>query len=191
MIRNSKTEKAHRVLRDFITPKLRPGFAFDATPFFFGIDDRNIADKIDDIVGAVARATSGDLVYDASTPELRRKLEAAVKEPDGTPTKEAPSEVDENIINRVLMLLEARLTPSELLAVKAILTQASKKQRGIVRGPEEIGEDARLAYDQRFPDAARLRVEPSCAPAPQRQAAAPDLSGYAARFPDAMRIGQA
>ncbi|MBG0795858.1 hypothetical protein IYY11_21085 [Methylocystis sp. H62] len=188
-VRNQKTEKVHRALRQFLAPKLRPGVHFDATPFLIGVHDGNLADRIDDVIGAVCRATSGDLVFDAVVPELRRNLKKAVDEPqpDGT-TK--GGEVDEDIVAKVLALLEMRLTPSELSAVKTILM--SKPSKGGRYDPgNDTAEDARIAYDQRWPDAARIRVEPSCTPAPQRQSPPASMSDYAKRFPNAMRIGQA
>lgn len=190
MIRNQKTEKAHRAVSEYIRPKLRPGVAFDATPFFIGVDDRNIADKIDDIVGAACRTTSGDLVHDAVVPELKRKLNEAVNEPDGTTVK--GGEVDESIVDRILALLEHKLLPTELMAVRQILAQPSKKQRAASNDLEEVGEDARnarVAYAARWPNAAKIKREPSYAPAPTQQTP-PDVAAYFARFPNAARIGR-
>ncbi|MBG0796650.1 hypothetical protein IYX23_02925 [Methylocystis sp. L43] len=191
MIRNTKTEKAHRALRQFLTPKLRPGFALDCTPFFIGCDDGNIADRLDDVVGAVCRATSGDLTCDVAVPELKRKMKNAVEE-DGT-KNETSNGVDQSVVDRVMALLEMKLLPTELAAVKQILTQPSKKQRAASNSPEDIGEDAKnakIAYAARFPSAARIKIEPVCTPEPQRQVT-PDIDGYARRFPGAMRIRQA
>lgn len=190
-VRNQKVEKVHRALRDFLRPKLRPGFAFDATPFFIGIDDRNIADKLDDVVGAACRATSGDLAYDAVVPELRAKLKKAVQ-PDGTAKSETPKgEVDPDIVDKVLTLLEARLTHSELMAVKQILLNPSKDKSSYDPGAmtAEDAKNAKVAYDARFPGAARIRAEPAMTPAPQRQSPSTSPSDYFRRFPSAQRIG--
>ena len=192
MTRTSKVERAHRVLAQYLDPRLQPGVSINWRPFLIGCDDRNVAQRIPEIVGAVCRATAGDLAMDSSVNELTRKLKEAV-EPDGTKTEAPP--VDEDIVNRVLLLLEARLTNSELLEVKRLLTE--KKQRAPAHNPEQIGEDAksaRLAFDAyagRFPSAARIKIEPTCAPAPQRQMQSSSMSDYAKRFPGALRIGQA
>lgn len=104
-------------------------------------------------------------------------------------------------ISRVLMLLEARLTPLELDAVKQILAARSMRPAE-PRDPEQIGEDgwprrrprvaerAQLAFDQRYPEAARIGVEPDYA-APRRKASATALVGFNSRYPDARRIGVA
>jgi hypothetical protein len=211
MIRNQKVENAHRALRQFLTPKLRPGFALDCTPFFIGCDDGNIADKLDDVVGAVCRATSGDLTCDVAVPELKRKMKAAVDEPEAKTETKAKSEappVDESVVNRVLALLEMKLLPTELAAVRQILTEPSKKQRAIVRSEKDLGEDQMTIkhvqpskktvddYASRFPNAMKIKREPSYAPVPAPMLAvdgkqtAPDPAGYASRFPSAMRIRQ-
>jgi hypothetical protein len=85
---------------------------------------------------------------------------------------------------RVLRLLEGRLLPSELLAVKDFLTQYDMREAA------EDAANARIAYDARWPDATRIAVEPVLAPERRREVASnPD--GYFARFPDAQRIGRA
>jgi hypothetical protein len=210
MIANQRTERAHRALHEFLQPKLRPGFALDATPFLIGITDENIVAKIDDVVGAICRATSGDLVCDVSAPELKRKMKQAVEEPDGT-SKETKGEIDQNIIDRILTLLECRLTPSELMAVKSILMKPAKdqhQQRGAVRHPDELGEDVMTKYVQpskkdrddyasRFPGAMRIKREPACTPVPAPMLAVDgkqvtaDPGAYFERFPSARRITQA
>lgn len=191
MVRNTKTEKAHRALSQFLRPKLRPGANIEFTPLFVGVNDQNVAGKIDDVIGGAIRLTCGDLTCDAVVPELRRKLKQAVDEPDGTISKEAPP-VDEDIVDRVLRLLESRLTPSELQAVKAILTKPPKtKNYDPANLTAEDARNARLAYDARFPNAARVKIEPSTAPAPQRQTTTPNPASYFERFPNARRIGLA
>lgn len=193
MVRNQRTERVHRALRQFLTPKLRPGADVEFTPLFYGVDDTNIAARIDDVIGGAIRLTAGDLVYDASTPALRAKLKEAVDEPQPDGTSKG-GEVDQSIIDRVLQLLEMRLTPTELQAVKAILMQPAKGKSAYDPGATtaEDAKNAQLALDAyagRFPNAAKIRVEPSTAPAPQRQTATPDVAGYYSRFPNAQRIG--
>lgn len=193
MAHASKVEKAHNVLAAYLAPRLQPGVKIDCRPFFVGVDDRNIAANLSSIVGAVCRATAGELAMDANVPELHKKMKQAVED-DGTTTTKEASGVDQSIIDKVMTLLEARLTHSELCAVKQILTAKPKRQEGPARNPEEIGEDARNAqlaldaYAARFPNAAKIRVEPSTAPAPQQHAAS-SASDYFKRFPDARRIG--
>ncbi len=190
MVRNQKTEKAHRALSQFLRPRLRPGAAIEFTPLFVGVNDQNIAARLDDIVGGAVRMTCGDLTCDVAVPALRAKLKEAVETtPDGTKT-ETSNGIDQSIIDRILALLEMKLLPTELAAVRQILTEPSRKQRGPLRNPEEIGEDAQIAFDRRFPGAKRIKIEPSFAPAPQQHAAS-SVSDYARRFPNAMRIGQA
>ena len=100
----SKTEKAHRVLSQFLRPKLRPGADIEFTPLFVGVNDQNITDRLDDIVGGAVRLTCGDLTCNVAVPELKRKLKQAVEE-DGT-RKETSNGIDQSVIDRVLLLLE-------------------------------------------------------------------------------------
>lgn len=186
MIRNHRTERVHRALAGYIRPKLRKGVSFDATPAFVGIDDSNLMDHISHIAAAAMRLTANQLAFDANPHELHKKMrEAAVKNDDGT-------EIDEDIVNKVLALLEMRLTPTELQAVKQILVTPSKGKSAFNPGDVEA-EDSRLAFDafaKRFPNAAKIRVEPTMKPAPAPQQATPaNPSSYFERFPDARRIG--
>ena len=76
--------------------------------------------------------------------------------------------------------------------MKNILMQPSKKQRAASNDPEQIGEDAKnakIAYDTRWPNAAKVRIEPTMTPEPMRQVT-PDVAAYFERFPNARRIGQ-
>lgn len=189
MVRNSKTENVHRALARYIRPRLRRGADVEFTSCFAGIDDSNVEQHISQIAAAAMRMSAGSLVYDGNPHELHKAMRAATND-DGS-TKEASSEVDENIIDRVLMLLESRLTPSELQAVRDILRKPAKKAGGL----NLVGEDARnarLAFDayaKRFPSAARTRIEPALKP--EQPPAAAASSDYATRFPSAMRIGLA
>ncbi|MBG0800785.1 hypothetical protein IYW40_04660 [Methylocystis sp. H4A] len=185
MIRNTKTERVHRAIAKYIRPKLRPGADVEFTPAFAGIDDDNVMQHISHIAAAAMRLTVNQLAFDASPHELHKKMREAAVEPDGT-----KSGVDDDIVTKVLLALEHLLLPSELLAVRQILTAKSKRKSDY--DPASLtAEDARLAldsYTKRFPDAAKIRVEPTCAPAPQRHAAS-SASDYFKRFPSAQRIG--
>ena len=188
MTRNTKTERTHDVLKQYLDPRLRSGVSINWRPFLIGCNDHNIVQRIDDIVGAVCRATAGDLAMDASAPELTRKLKEAVVEPDGTTTKEAPP-FDQSIVDRILALLEMKLLPTELAAVRQILTEPPRRKTTV----NMTAEDTKLALDyaQRWPDAAKIRVEPAMTPAPQRQSPTANPAAYFERFPSARRIGQA
>ncbi len=187
MIRNQKTEQVHRALSRYLRPRLKNNAAVSFTQLFHNVDDRNIAAHVEDIIGGAIRLTCGALAYDASPTELRQKMKQAI-EADGTVSK--GGEVDEDIVDRVLRLLESRLTPSELMAVRAILTKPPEK-RGEINMVGEDARNARLTYDARFPNAARVKIEPTCAPAPQRQSPPANPATYFERFPNARRIGQA
>ncbi|HEY8124195.1 MAG TPA: hypothetical protein VIF88_02075 [Methylocystis sp.] len=188
-IRNTQTEKVHRALSSYIRPRLKNNGAVDFTKLFCSLDDRNIVDHIDDILGGAIRLTAGELATDASPSELRDKMTEAAK-PDGTKKADNAGEVDEGVVAKVLMLLESRLTPSELMAVRDILRRPNKKKSAFDPSAT-TAEDAALAYDayaKRFPNGAKVRIEPVCAPEPQR-AEAIDPAGYFERFPNARRIG--
>ncbi|MGD9544332.1 MAG: hypothetical protein AB7F41_04885 [Methylocystis sp.] len=187
-VQNRKTINAHRALSQYIRPRLIDNARADFTKLFHGLDDTNIGDHIEQLIGGVIRTTAGNLAYDASPTELRDKLKKVVDEPDGTAKSEEP-QVDENIVAHVLKLLEARLTMQELLAVKRILMSPPKRQS--YDPGNQLSEDAaQVAYDARFPSAARIKIEPTCRPEPQRETQS-SPSDYAKRWPNAMRIGQA
>ncbi len=186
MTRTSKVERTHNAAKKYLAA--RGAGNVDLRAFFTGVDDQNIAANLASITGAIARATAGKLAFDASAPELQKAMRAAISEPDGT---SKGSEVDEDIIDRVLRLLESRLTPSELICVHDILMKPPKtKNYDPANLTAEDARNARLAYDARFPGAKHIVVEPSTSPVPQRQSQQPaSPSDYFARFPDAKRIG--
>jgi hypothetical protein len=203
---SSKVAKAQDAIDQFLRPKLRRGFDFDPRPLFVGLNDRNVADHIDSIVGAVCRATSGDLASDAVVPELQRKLKEAVgdnteskpstkRAPNNPQAPEQGSAFEEERIAMVLELLRHRLLPTELMAVRELLLSPSTKS--LTRHPdgstpikEDYAEDARLAFDRRYPDAKRIVVEPNIRPE-QAPATASDPRAFFERYPGAARIGRA
>lgn len=109
-------------------------------------------------------------------------------------------------VARVMRLLEGRLLPGELEVVRQMLEHALIKPAASVTSSDPTGlsaEDqspfrrrsidvvrARLAFDSRYPEAARIGVEPDYA-TPRRKPSAGAISDFEARFPDAKRIGDA
>lgn len=186
-IRNTKTERVHRALAGYIRPKLKPGAAVEFTGAFAGVDDDNLMQHISHIAATAMRLTANQLAFDANPHELHKKMrEAAVKNDDGT-------EIDENIVEKVLAMLEHKLLPSELMAVRELLI-SKPKGKSTFNPASLTAEDARnmqAAYDARFPSAAKIKIEPTMKPAPQRQTQQPSPSDYFKRFPDARRIGVA
>lgn len=104
---------------------------------------------------------------DASVPEMHKEMQKAVAyEP-----AEKTANVDDNVVRRVLTLLQARLTPQELAAVFQILTAPPSKNQsrfdpGSMRAEDE--RFAHFAFDSRWPNAAPIGTEPACRVEPQR-----------------------
>jgi hypothetical protein len=211
-----KSQRALDVLERYIRPRMRRGVDFNARPLFYGIDDNNVARKLDDIIGGAIRLTTGDLALDANAPELKREMRKAIGESDRTivakssSTKRAPQnnpqepapDFEESKIEQVLELLQHRLLPGELAAVREMLLKPSRKsQARHPDGTEAIKEDyaedaaARVAFEKRFPSAMRIVVEPTARPETPRHASPAmderSVSDFFKRFPGAARIGQA
>lgn len=145
------TDNCRRALAGYLRPRLR-GFV-DLDPFFVGVTDANVRQRIPNIVGAAVRASTGRLAYDASVPELTRRLEAAVQ-PDAPQQANAGKKMQ-----KILALLEGRLTSQELSAVFDILAAPDDAARQPPDTGGQMGEDHffldRLAISQ--DDAVRRR----------------------------------
>jgi hypothetical protein len=198
-----KTERVRDTLEQYVRPRMRRGVDFNAAPLFVGVNDQNVAAHIDDILGGAIRLTTGDLAHDANVPELKRKLKQAIgdnSESKPSTTKRAPNNSQapqesefEAKVAKVLALLEHKLLPTELMAVRELLLSPSTKSRhpdGTEAIKPDYAEDARIAFNRRYPDAKRIVVEPNIKPETQPVTAS-DPSAFFARFPDAKRIGLA
>lgn len=185
MILNRKTERAHRALSAYLRPKLRRGADVEFVSAFVDANDENIRRRIPEIIENVMRLTHGELAYDANPDDLHKRMRAAIDDED----QEKGNVMDDDVIRRVLQLLQSRITPSELAAVYKILTTPEPKPKPKPTGSLRMtAEDARLGYDARFPSASRIGIEPACRAEPQRQMRS-NPAGYFERFPDARRIG--
>jgi hypothetical protein len=178
-VQNQKVERAHRALAAYLRPKLRRGTNIEFTSAFVGSDDRNIAQRIPAIVADVMRLTHNELAQDADVAVASEKMRKAIDD--------QTCEVDESVVNKLMALLEHKLLPTELMAVREILTQQGKPSAFDPGG--SVAEDAALGFNQRFPHASKIKIEPTCAPEPQRQTPSADPDAFAKRFPNAMRIG--
>jgi hypothetical protein len=188
MVRNQKTKAVHRALSRYMRPKLRRGADIDFTPSFVGVDDSNIAQNLSHIAAAAMASAHDVMAFDANPHELNRKMREALHE-DGT----MKHDENDDVVAKVLALLEGRLTPSELRAVHDILTRKtpSRKAAAPSRGLEDVAEDAaaRVAFDARFPSAARVPIEPVARPERQPQPSPGNYEGFFTRFPNARRVG--
>jgi hypothetical protein len=201
-----KSQRVRDTLERYIRPRLRRGVDFNAAPLFYGIDDNNVAGKLDDILGGAIRLTTGDLALDANAPQLKREMRKAIGESDRTvaKTKRAPennpqeppqgSEFEEQKIAAVMELLRHRLLPHEMLAVRELLLKPSRKAHarhpdGTTPTTPDHAEDAAAisAFAARFPSAMRIKVEPDVRPETPRHLQS-NAQEFFKRYPNAARI---
>jgi hypothetical protein len=189
MINNRRVEKAHRALSAYLRPRLRKGVDVEFTSAFVGADDENIDARLPAIIDEVARLTHGELAMDASEKDLFARMHAAIAD-EGTTNMSMPDE----IVKKVLTFLQPKLTPDELRHVFELLMRELPKalhDDGTIKlDTAEDARNAQGAFDQRYPSAKRIRIEPDIKPEQPRHAT-PDPAGFFARFPNARRIGQA